>query len=139
MSCALTVLALRVAGPYIRQGVILTLDIMNIPYYGKLTTDCITGGKAEPETAYFTQFFTLSSVVCGFRLPVALLPVQKGDLRMAIGYVGTGIVAPSWEPVPSILTCVGSRVRFSKSRQVSALQQRPVSLHYLSIRLAIHT
>jgi hypothetical protein len=78
LSCVLLTLALNVAGPFLGLGVILAYDIVKIPYYGKITSEYITGGKAERGTAYFTQFLTVSVVLCGLRFPLALYPLKRG-------------------------------------------------------------
>jgi len=76
-----------VAGPFLSTGVIVAFDIVKIPYYGKITSEYITGGKAERGTAYFTQYLTVSVVLCGLRFPLALYPLKRGDCRRLAGLV----------------------------------------------------
>ena len=77
LSCVLLNLALQVAAPFLSTGVILAYDLTKIPYYGKITSAYITGGKAERGTAYFTQFLTVSVVLCGLRFPLALILIKS--------------------------------------------------------------
>ena len=81
LSCVLIEFALCVVAPFLGTGVVIAYDIVKLPYYGKLTSEFMTGGKAERGTAYFTQFLTVSVVLCGLRFPLALHPLKRGDRR----------------------------------------------------------
>jgi hypothetical protein len=81
LSCVLLNFAIQTVGPFLSSGVVVAYDIVKLPYYGRLTSEFLTGGKAERGTAYFTQFLTVSVVLCGLRFPLALHPLKRGDRK----------------------------------------------------------
>lgn len=123
LSCALLTFALSVVGTFLSTGVIIAYDIVKIPYYGQLTSEYITGGKAERGTAYFTQYLTVSVVLCGLRFPLALHPLKRGDRKRLAELVPSYYhrFTPHF-PILLILLDRG----FGSAKCVQALQQLPV-------------
>lgn len=123
LSCVLLTFALGVVGPFLETGVIIAYDIVKLPFYGKLTSDFITGGKADRGTAYFTQYLTVSVVLCGLRFPLALHPLKRGDRKrlaeLVLAYYHQ--FTPHF-PILLILLDRG----FGSAKCVHALQQLPV-------------